>query len=291
MRDVWRVAVAGLVGVLAIASTTQGSGQEYRFDFVPASSNVEIVVAAVGLDDSDSSPVSGFADVVLTPAAGPFTEVHINVLRGTLTDTLTYNLSAGFLGGVDATGQNIEVLLGDGFGLVGPPAPVDGGGDFTQANNYVETDGQVEYDGYGIVGGGLGGGTIDLTDLGELPATLPGTVVRDGSTITLFIDVNFSGSYSDSATGLTVDVAVTGTLVGTATVVSIYADIDGDGDVDLSDGEWLFAATRGPVLPPRSTGLYTPTESLAAFDSDADGDLDLADLAAVQRAITGRLDS
>ncbi|NOX59839.1 MAG: hypothetical protein GXP29_13420 [Planctomycetes bacterium] len=61
-------------------------------------------------------------------------------------------------------------------------------------------------------------------------------------------------------------------------------DFDGDGDVDSSDYIAWLDCERGPGVSPAPTTPTTIEQCLAVFDSDEDGDLDLADFNAIQTA-------
>jgi hypothetical protein len=62
------------------------------------------------------------------------------------------------------------------------------------------------------------------------------------------------------------------------------ADFDADGDVDLLDFMHLPVCVTGPTPP--SGSAIAPGECLCTFNSEGDGDIDLADVAAVQNAFT-----
>lgn len=271
----------GCAPVGATAATPPSA--PYSFTIDESASSITVQIAALTLSDSDTSAIGGSAAVVLTPALADFTEIHIVDLQAALTETLTFNLSGGLLGGIDATGVDLAVAMGSSATAVGSPAPVDALGAFVQLDNAFVGSGTVSYAGYGIVGASVGSGTISLADLGELPADLPGVVYVSGDVIVLETDLDASGSYTDPDSGVTVDVTVSGQIVATAPLPG-FADIDADADVDAFDASIFFASMRGPDVPPALAGGYPPSNTLAGFDGDVDGDLDLHDYAAVQAA-------
>lgn len=67
---------------------------------------------------------------------------------------------------------------------------------------------------------------------------------------------------------------------------SANGDSDGDGDVDLDDFAFLVDCMEGPDTPPAPTPPATTQDCLDAFDSDADLDVDLGDVAAFQFMFT-----
>ena len=62
-------------------------------------------------------------------------------------------------------------------------------------------------------------------------------------------------------------------------------DLEGDGDVDLDDYTLFADCMDGPDVAPRPS-LATRAQCLAAFDFDADGDVDLADARSSRSALT-----
>jgi hypothetical protein len=64
---------------------------------------------------------------------------------------------------------------------------------------------------------------------------------------------------------------------------SCPGDIDGDGDVDVSDMVALPACLAGPGVEPAPNAPLTPEECLAGFDVDHDGDVDLDDVQVIFR--------
>lgn len=87
--------------------------------------------------------------------------------------------------------------------------------------------------------------------------------------------------------GLTPDFRETDLSAMTDCSPPVPGDIDDDGDVDLTDADVFIAAMNGPGQPPTTPPPYTADECLAAFDFDADEDLDLGDFAGFQIAFTG----
>jgi hypothetical protein len=67
----------------------------------------------------------------------------------------------------------------------------------------------------------------------------------------------------------------------------VPGDLDGDGDVDLTDYLSFADCLAGPEVPPAPPGPLTPQECLDAFDFDADADVDLMDAAGFTLAFTG----
>ena len=66
-----------------------------------------------------------------------------------------------------------------------------------------------------------------------------------------------------------------------------HIDFDGDGDVDGYDYARFPDCLSPPGVGPLPTAPLTADDCLTAFDTDFDGDVDLADYRAVQAAFTG----
>ncbi len=278
------MAVVGATSSAAWAACLPES-YAYRFEIDASQSFLEIEIEALGLIDSDSSSIIGHAEVMLTPTAGPFVEIHITELVADLTETLSYDLTNALLGGVVADAVDAGIILGIGAATVGPPAAVDALGTFVQVDNAVIVVGDVNYQGTGILGSGLGSGTIALEDFGATPTDIPGTVMVSDGLITLATNLDSAGSFTDPETGLTVDVVVRGDIVATA-VVPLGGDIDGDFDVDAADADVFFDGLGGPGVAVQPVPPYTAGELRGFFDCDRDADLDLADWATLQPAAT-----
>lgn len=289
-----RIAIIGFVTLALLGPSRAHAGlwpsADYEFDVVPSVSEISVSVTALGLSDSDSSPADGTIHATLAPASGDFTTIRITGLDIDLTETLTLELDGSFLGGVDISATNVGVRLDDLAGAAGPAAAVDVAGDFVQGGNWVLGVGTIDYAGYGLLGAGLGSGTINIADLGEQPTDFVGNVGLNalGGLVLLAFDLDLQTQYTDLATGVTVDVVITGQLWARAVTLR-FADADDDGDVDAEDANRFFETAGGPNQPPLPSPHLTEAAALAAFDCDTDADLDLRDYAAVQAAATGDL--
>ncbi len=69
--------------------------------------------------------------------------------------------------------------------------------------------------------------------------------------------------------------------------VPLFADPDGDGDVDHDDSATFVSCMAGPNVLPDPPQQTTVQECLDAFDGDMENDVDLADFAKLQMAFSG----
>ena len=74
---------------------------------------------------------------------------------------------------------------------------------------------------------------------------------------------------------------------GTFEQFQMPGDVDNNCRVDIEDYASFEDCMAGVDTPPDPSGSTTVQTCLEVFDFDADGDLDLRDLAALQTAFTG----
>jgi hypothetical protein len=244
---------------------------DYLFTVDPAQSTVEFEATLIefSLSDSDTSPVSGPITATLTPAGGPFSQIHMTELNLSLTEPIDMFFDGSiFQGDVVATGTDLKIIMDEEYGVPGLPAAVDGAGAFNQTGNLLQAAGTIDYQGTGIVFGLLGAGTINLLDYAPAPADLPGTVLDDGATVTLTMPLHATQTYNLMGI-VNVQVVISGTIIATAPSQGgdIPGDLDGSGCVDQSDLGTLLAD-------------FGCTDGLGNCpgDADGDGDTDQSDL-------------
>jgi hypothetical protein len=125
----------------------------------------------------------------------------------------------------------------------------------------------------------------DVTIFGEwerLP--VGGVLLPAGSYQASFVltEESFHGSGLAGGWAAAMGAPVTFTLI--ADPASVFGDFDGDGAVGMSDFEVLTGCMAGPDTPPIAACPRTPQDYINAFDSNADGAVDLRDFAVFQRA-------
>jgi hypothetical protein len=98
---------------------------------------------------------------------------------------------------------------------------------------------------------------------------------------------NTCGGHIHVGYAMSLEEAIAATRVTLRTVIEhvdrrrVRVDFEGDGDVDLNDYKVFWNCLAGPDTAPNPTYTgVTPQNCLAAFDSDCDSDVDLADFPA-----------
>lgn len=259
------------LSVLAAARPALAADYVFTIDSSQSSVLVTAELIEFGLDDSDTSTVGGAISAALTPDGGPFSQIHITGLDVALLQQIDIFLDGNiFQGDIIATGNGLALLMDEEtYGLPGPPAAVDGVGDFNQTGNLVQGAGVISYTGSGLIFGLLGSGSINLLDYPPAPVDLGGNVVDDGDTVVLTMPIHAVQSYDVQGIA-TVIITISGTLVATAPSqggAPIPGDLDGNGCVSQSDLGILladFGCTAGVGNCPG--------------DTDGDGDTDQSDL-------------
>ncbi len=258
---VCRIGVA-VLGFLSAAGMARAA--DYVLTVDPNRSTVTLRVDGLGTSDSDSSQVGGTIHATLTPSSGPFDTIHITGLALDVLEQINIDLTQPFLGGVVATGDNIALRIDDNNGLAGPETTVAADGSFVQVDNLVQALGTLNYVGTGILGGSIGSGSVELVSLPPFDADFAGTVVDDGTTVTLSIPVMIEQEFEIS--GVTFVIALNGGVVATAaTMEDVPGDLDGDGCVGFADLVILL-------------GDYGCTGGSCVGDVDGDGSTGFGDL-------------
>jgi hypothetical protein len=271
-----RCRIAWLAALALLTPGAMADDAEYTFDVDVNQSNVAVSVSALGYSDGDNSDVDGTMTATLTPPNGVFDQIHITALSLDLVDSLTLELGpGGLLGGVDITSDNLGLRMGGGFGAAGPAVGVQPSGVFIQTGNFVQGVGTLNYDGYGLLGGPVGSGSVDLATQDSFEVELLGDVVDDGTTTTLTIDVDFAGSYD--LNGVVVDIAIFGTVVGTAPTQAgpSLGDMNCDGVISAADIDpFVLALTGGEA----AYYAQFPNCDFLNADCNADGTVSAADI-------------
>ncbi len=198
--------------------------QPIVFDIDPALSNSNIAVTikapSLGINQtrSDTSRLDGTATVgVLEPkTTGPFNLIQVTGMNAVLIDDIALNYNFGFLIGtanITAAPSAITVSMD----AAGPPAAVNGSGQFTQTGNTLAADGIVHVK-YNVLLVGASESDQNLNHSTAVSDFTNATIVSNGTTMTLTIPIDFTstGLVVDAANNITADIHVTGTMVATA---------------------------------------------------------------------------
>ena len=207
-RIIMVVVWVGVVVLAEIAGTTQAGSHDYEFVVDQSQSDLEFLIYMdlgfpLGSDsDAKSSPVTGTLGATLTPEFGSFSNIHITDLALDLVNDLSFDLFGGLVTG---TGSNLGLLMGGPYGSAGPATTVSSGS-FSQTGNLVQPVGVMELD------SPFGSDTVNLIDKPAEPMDFVGTVVDDGSAITITAPVNMYWDLNELA-GLDGYVTLSGSLV------------------------------------------------------------------------------
>jgi len=246
-----------------------------NFTLDPAQSTVSTTLEISGVGDSDASPLSGFVELDLDAPAAPSAASLIDFSIAA-DETINYNLSLGFLGGLTASISDLLVFY-DGLAPLGPVAVTGGAATFT--NVPALQSGAGEYDATGLVCSTLQGSnlpcsdTFNLADEGQtiIPEIAGVISLADPQTLRLDVALSFSTELDPDSPGL-------GTFTFTVDAVAFAAlpaepcagDATGDGLVNADD----LLAVLGAFGTATSGGA-------AAGDLTGDGLVNADDLLAV----------
>ena len=195
-------------------------------------SSISICLSALGYDDCDSSPLSGFIDCGYE---GGEMLIRVNDFLLEVAQNLDFDLDAGILGGVEIVLSDLEAAYVSG----GEPVPFSPSGSFTIPALETAITGIVDYDGYGIIGAPIGSGTEALAEVTSAQVTGTVSVAGDIITTTISLPLNYSVEFSG------INVAVSGganVLASGELPSNCPADIVGNGAVDYYDLISLLSA-------------------------------------------------
>ncbi len=282
----------GIALVVCAFSGASALGLPFEVPIDPDQSTLAFELCVAGECDSDSSPVTGMFIIELDSVDFP-AQITLYDFQGELTDTLDVHLDFGWLGGdFYATLTDGAVLYAD-PGTPFGPAAVDGGGAFLLTNVPTNAEGALAYEAtpsYGIAclalqaAGMPCSDTRYLQDEGTQEAGLDGFVSSADRTVALSSDIDVTVPIDEENPDLGT-IRVTGTLRGQAYVPQPPGDVDGDGDVDLTDFAHFAECLAGPEVTTPPPGCSQYHFDNAGFDADAD--VDLADFAMFAKVFAG----
>jgi len=192
--------------------------------------------------DSDSSPLSGFVEIVLDDAGNP-SAISITDLAVNIDQTMNFNWSFGFFGSADAAMSGGSVLYDTPGIPTGPVPVVESAFEFPEL--FVGLGGNLDVS-YDIFLVGSDTQTLDLADQGAFSSPFSGEVVVEAGviTVTSTLPIDTVQPIVDS-TGNTIG---TVTVVGTAHIVAsgsapaCAADLNSDGELNFFDVSAFLAA-------------------------------------------------
>jgi len=281
-RAATRCGVAAMLGILTVLPVRAGP---FVVPVDSAQSTLSFQLCVAGRCDTDSSPVAGYSVIALDCVDDP-TQITLYDFSFQLTDNLSWYLSWGFLGSLSATATGVGLLDAQ-PGLALGPTPVTAG-QFTFTGVPSNATGLLTYHAVGVPCAALQGSgypcddTRDLADEGTQYGDMNGTVSSANRVVFLVSQIDRTTPLDPNNPGLG-SLRVYGTVYGHAEVPRPLGDVDGDGDVDVTDLYWFGCCMAGPglTIPPPNCTAYR----FAGSDLDHDGDVDLVDFAALARQL------
>jgi hypothetical protein len=189
--------------------------EEFVVDATRSGANMTAVLTTEQLGsrtDSDSSGISGTIKAEIVPNAEPFSEAQFLEMQLFLADDMVFTFDFTLLGNIIVSTDADSLELG--LATIGPVAPVTGGA-FLQAGDSLSMKGRLDVSATGLLANAVPSGPAFL-DV-KVPTDIAGTIVQDGSDLTLSFPLNAQGSFDVDAN--TVDVDLQGTVVATGPVV------------------------------------------------------------------------
>ncbi len=180
----------------------------------PATSTVSVQISALGLNGTDTSPLSGHVDPVLNNGAAP-TTIAMADYDVILNDNLQIVLNGGFLGSLNITLNNVVVSYAT-PGTVSPAGPLGAGGAFALTGLPTIATGTGQAVGSGLLFSAVGTVPIDLSTAGVIAGDASGTATVAGNTLTLAFTLG--GSQTQTLSGVNVTVTITATIRSAGTI-------------------------------------------------------------------------
>jgi hypothetical protein len=143
-----------------------------------------VSVPGIGSDtDTDTSSVTGTIAASLAPSAAPFNQIQVTDLDVSLAESVSLSFRFAFgLAGINVSTAPNGIAVS--MVTPGPPAPVDGGGNFTQNNNIVAVNGTVDVAATGLAVGRVPEGP-QVIAINDQPLDLNGTVTQAGNVVVI----------------------------------------------------------------------------------------------------------
>ncbi len=223
-------------------------------------------------EDTDSTGVSGTITAEIVPNTEPFTEAQLLAMNLVLAEAMSFTFDFTILGNIIVTTDADS--LGLGLSTVGPAAPVTAGS-FLQAGDSLNMNGRLDVSATGLLANAVPSGPAFL-DV-NVPTDISGTIVQNGSDLTLSFPLDAQGSFNVDAN--TVDVDLQGTVVATGPVVvrrqsnvatvAIVVEATGVGTELAQAGRRAFELKQNfpnPADGPASIAYGLPSTSHVSLD-------------------------
>ncbi len=273
MKKLTMIAAGAALSVSAVSPVL---AEDFVIPIDQSQSSIMITLTLQGQSATDSSPVVGSFTGELRSVNSP-TEMFISDFNVQLTETLTLNISFGFLGAFNSTVTGFQMTAAQPGTDIGPVQIVSDAFTF----NGVPTNffGGLNYTATGLVCTALQSSMLPCVDTQDLSADNPRTFDMLNGTITSASRVVTIVSMIDQTTPLDPlnpalgTVRVRGTIRGSALIPTpCLGDANGDGVVGLADLAVVIANWTN-VGAPRIPG-----------DLDEDGEVALGDIAQIIQA-------
>lgn len=272
--------LAFLISFAGLVVFSSGAKAEiFLFNVVPAQSNATVTIdlsTPIGNgSDSDTSQLNGFLIGETDIADGPFGSLHVFDLS--LATAQATSLSICVFEFITCqAGVDVDAAAGDiivDMISAGPPSTVVANA-FTQVDNVVAVTGMVVVDATGLANGQIPEGDFLLD--GAAAGDFSGTIVDNGPTVQLNIQIDATSTQVDPDTGVAIDTTVDASIVAIGTPLP-RGDMDCSGTVDLNDLPHFVAAL---LDDPAFAGC-----SVSQADVNADSLIDGADAQAFINAL------
>lgn len=264
-----RLVCLSILGALLVGFA---AAETFEVPLDPGQSSLEFELCIAGSCDTDSSAISGPVTIELDSVDSP-TQVWLHDFHLAASSDLHWHISWGILGSFDADATGLLLNYAN-PGLPMGPEPVVGGV-FSFLSVPASMEGTYSYTATGVpcwaleLAGRPCNDTQNLADMGTpIFDEWSSTISSQDRVVTLTsaIDVTLPLDPNNPDLGT---LSVYGSLQG-QTYVPMPGDVDGDGDVDLSDLAGVLGAYGACTGDPS----YNP-----AADFDDSGCVDLSDLA------------
>jgi len=225
-----------VLAVVGWSGLALGQSHDYVFTIDQARSNLTFEINVLNNSKYDSSAVVGTVKATLTPINGVFSSIQITDIVADLVNTDLYFYYNYFLFSGTIHIYNAGLRMGDGYGQAGSAASVSGGS-FTQTGNQVQGLGSIHYS-FTIIDPGV----VDLGSQSPSAADFSGTVIDDGTMVSLTVPIHLT--YLNVDGNNYVNAYIDGQIVATAPTYILTCkgqgeyypgDINEDCYVDIQD--------------------------------------------------------
>jgi hypothetical protein len=233
-----RAAACAMVAACGLAVPASAAVGPITIPIDQAQSSVNVRLCLIGSCANDTSPVTGNFVVSLNARSAP-SQISLSNFNLSLTESLTLNISFGFLGRFNSTVNGLRVRYATPGTVLGPVAITNDA--FTFANVPTLQEGTLVYTSTGIVCSALQNAmrpcndTINLADQGQTTTeAVGGTITVANGIVTLLGTINTTQPLDPANPDLGT-ITITGTIRGSAPLPPCRADYNGDQTADFFD--------------------------------------------------------